>query len=60
MRAKDTLEFTFEDSFNNSGTGTITRAGDDIIVSMRMTRVADPGCLVFYGKNIPLKRIGKK
>ena len=60
MRAKDTLEFTFEDSFNNSETGTITRAGDDIIVSMRMTRVADPGCLVFYGKNIPLKRIGKK
>jgi hypothetical protein len=56
----NTLQFRFEDSFSNSGTGTITRAGDDIILSMRTTHVADPRCLAFYGQNMRLKRIGKK
>src|SRR5882724_1975728 len=27
----NTLTFTFKDTFDNSGTGTITRAGDDIL-----------------------------
>ena len=56
----NTMTFKFEDTFKNSGTGTITRAGDDIIVSINPTHVADPRCLAFYGKNIRLKRIGKK
>jgi hypothetical protein len=54
-----TLQFKFEDSFSNSGTGTITRAGDDIFVSINPTHVAEPRCLAFYGKNMRLKRVTK-
>ena len=56
----NTLEFAFKDNFGNSGTGTITRAGDDIILSMKTTHMADSRCLAFYGQNMRLKRIGKK
>jgi len=55
----NTLTFKFEDSFKNTGTGTITRAGKDIIVSLNPTRVEEPRCLAFYGKNMRLKRVGK-
>ncbi|HVF72377.1 MAG TPA: hypothetical protein VM940_12285 [Chthoniobacterales bacterium] len=55
----NTLTFTFKDTFNNSGTGTVTRSGQDIVVSLNTTKVADPRCLQFYGKNIKLKRVGK-
>lgn len=54
-----TLTFKFEDSFQNTGTGTITRAGDDIVVSLNPTQVKDPRCVAFYGKNMRLKRVGK-
>jgi hypothetical protein len=57
---KDMLTFKFEDSFSNSGTGTIKRAGTDIIVSMKTTHVADPRCLVFYRDNMRLKSAKKK
>jgi hypothetical protein len=57
VTGKSTLEFQWEDSFNNSGTGTIRLAGKDIIVSMKTTRVVDPRCLVFYGENTRLKRV---
>ena len=57
---RGTVEFKFEDSFKNAGTGTITRAGDDIIVSLRTTRVADSRCLELYRQNMRLKRISKK
>jgi hypothetical protein len=56
----NTLTFKFEDTFKNSGTGTITRAGEDILVSINPTHVADPRCLAFYGKNMRLKRVAKK
>jgi hypothetical protein len=56
----NTVAFKFEDSFQNSGTGTITRAGQDIIVSINPTHVAEPRCLAFYGKNMRLKRVAKK
>lgn len=56
----NTLTFKFEDTFKNSGTGTITRAGDDIVVSLNPTHVEEPRCLAFYGKNIRLKRAEKK
>jgi len=56
----NTLQFKFEDSFGNTGTGTITRASDGIIVSMKTTHVADARCLAFYGQNMHLKRAGKK
>ena len=56
----NTLQFKFEDNFKNSGTGTITRTADDIIVSIKTTHVADARCLAFYGKNMRLKRTGKE
>ena len=56
---KGTVEFKFQDSLNNSGTGTITRAGDDVVLSIKATRVADPRCLVFYWQNMKLKPVKK-
>jgi hypothetical protein len=56
----NTLQFKFEDSFGNTGTGTITRAGDGIIVSMKTSHVAEARCLAFYGQNMHLKRATKK
>lgn len=56
----NTLSFKFEDTFQNSGTGTITHAGNDILVTINPTHVADPRCLAFYGKNMRLKRVTKK
>ena len=56
----NTLQFTFKDSFGNAGSGTITRAGEDIIVSIKPSHVADARCLAFYGQNMRLKRVGKK
>ncbi len=57
---KGTVEFTFKDSSRNVGTGTITHASDDIIVSLKVTRVADPRCLEIYRQNMRLKRVSKK
>ena len=57
IAGKNTLEFKWEDSFKNSGTGTIIRAGDGVIVSMKTTRAVDPRCLVFHGQNMQLKRV---
>jgi len=56
----NTLQFTFKDTFSNSGTGTITAAGDDIIVSLKPAHVAEARCLVFYKQNMRLKRVSKK
>lgn len=56
----NTLTFKWEDTFQNSGTGTISRSGDDITVTFSPTHVADPRCLQFYGKNMRLKRAAKK
>jgi hypothetical protein len=56
----NTLTFKFEDTFQNSGTGTITRAGNDILVSINPTHVVEPRSLAFYGKNMRLKRVAKK
>src|SRR5260370_16573813 len=60
ITGKGTVEFTFKDSSNNAGTGTITRAGDDIIVSLKTTRVADSHCVELYRQNMRLKKVGKK
>jgi len=57
ITGKNTLEFKWEDSFENSGTGTFMRIGDGINVSMKTTRVVDSRCLAFYGQNMRLKRM---
>jgi hypothetical protein len=57
ITGKNKLAFNWEDSFQNSGTGTITRAGDGIVVSMKTTHVVESRCLVFYGQNMRLKRV---
>ena len=60
ITGKGTVELTFADSARNAGTGTITRAGDDIIVSLKTTRVADSRCVELYRQNMRLKKVGKK
>ncbi len=55
----NTLNFKFEDSFGNKGTGTVTRAGNDILVSINPTHVAEPRCVQFYGDKMRLKRAAK-
>ena len=60
MTGKGSVEFSFKDSSHNAGTGTITRAGDDIVVSLKTTTVADSRCLELYRQNMLLKRVGKK
>ena len=56
----NTAQFTWKDSYGNTGTGTISLAGDDIVVSMKAVHVANSGCLAFYRQNMKLKRTGKK
>ena len=60
ITSKGTAEFTFKDNARNAGTGTITRAGDDIIASLKTTRVADSRCVELYRQNMRLKKVGKK
>jgi hypothetical protein len=57
---KNSLEFKWEDSFKNSGTGTIKREGNGVILSLNPTHVVDPRCLQFYRQNMRLERAGKK
>jgi hypothetical protein len=59
ITGKNPLEFNWEDSFQNPGTGTIKRSGNGITVSMKPTRVVDSRCLVFYGDKMRLKRVKK-
>ena len=60
VTSKGTVEFTWEDSFKNSGKGTVRKSGNDVIVSVKPTKVADSRCLEFYGDGIRLKPAGKK
>ena len=60
VTSKGAVEFRWEDSLKNAGTGTITRSGNDVIVSIKAVRVADARCLEFYGQNMRLKPAGKK
>lgn len=56
---KDKLEFPFRDSEGNGGNGTLTRAGDDLLVSLKATKVAKQDCVKFYRDNIRVKRVKK-
>jgi hypothetical protein len=60
VTGKGTVEFKWEDSFKNSGTGTIKHIGNEVLVSIKPTHVADSRCLELYGDNIRLKPAGKK
>ncbi|HEV3243331.1 MAG TPA: hypothetical protein VGZ31_02850 [Chthoniobacterales bacterium] len=60
VAGKGSVEFTFQDSYKNAGTGTIARAREDVVVSIKTTRVADSTCLEFYKQNIRLRRVAKK
>ena len=59
ITGKNTLQFSWEDSFENSGTGTLKRAGKDVIVSMKTTHIVDSRSLMFYGENMRLERVNK-
>lgn len=56
---KDKLQFSFRDSEGNAGTGTITRAAGDLVVSLKATKVARQDCMKFYRDNVRLKRAKK-
>jgi hypothetical protein len=53
------VQFKFEDDLKNAGTGTITKSGEDVLVSIKATKVVDPRCMQFYGQNMRLKRVRK-
>src|SRR5213595_22152 len=48
----NTAEFTWKDSEGNTGTGTIARTSDGVVVSMKAVHVADPRCVAFYRENM--------
>lgn len=60
VTAKGTIEFKFVDSDGNTGTGTITRAGNDVVLSIKATTVRDKRALVFYRDGIRLTEANKK
>lgn len=60
VTAKGTVEFKFVDSDGNAGTGTIARAGNDVVVSIKATTVRDKRGLVFYRDGIRLTPANKK
>jgi len=56
---KDKLQFSFRDNQWNSGSGTITRSGEQLVVSLKATKMANPGCAKFYRDNIRVQRMKK-
>jgi hypothetical protein len=54
-----TAQFKFTDDLKNSGTGTIARTGDDVLLSINANHVADSRCLQFYKQNMRLMRVKK-
>lgn len=60
VTAKGTVEFKFVDSDGNAGSGTIARAGDAVVVSIKATTVRDQRALVFYRDGIRLAPANKK
>jgi hypothetical protein len=60
VTAKGTVEFKFVDSDGNSGAGTIARAGNDVVVSIKATTVRDKRALVFYRDGVRLTPANKK
>jgi hypothetical protein len=59
VSSKGIVEFKFVDDLKNSGTGTIRKAGEDVLLSIKATRVGDSRCLQFYKENMRLKHVKK-
>src|SRR6185295_13016067 len=59
VTSKGVVEFKFQDDLKNSGNGSITKAGEDVVLSIKPTRVADSRAMPFYGQNMRLKRVKK-
>ena len=53
------VQFKFQDEMNNAGTGIITKSGEDVLVTIKPTKVVDSRCMPFYGQNMRLKRVKK-
>jgi hypothetical protein len=53
---KDKLTFSFRDNQGNAGTGTITRAGEDLVLALKATKIAKQDCTKFYRDNIRVKK----
>src|SRR6266550_7239423 len=60
VTSKGAVEFKWEDSLKNAGTGTIKREGNGVILSLNPTHVVEPRCLQFYRQNMRLEPAGKK
>ena len=43
--------FHFQDSSGNTGIGTITRDGGDLLVSLKPTRVVEKDCIAFTARH---------
>jgi hypothetical protein len=56
---KDKLQFSFRDNQGNAGNGTITRSGDQLVVSLKATKMAKQDCTKFYRDNIRVLRAKK-
>lgn len=52
---KGDAEFGFTDTFGNTGSGTIVRVANEIVVTLKMKKIADARCMEFYGPKIHLK-----
>jgi hypothetical protein len=50
----------FQDSFGNSGIGTLTRSADGMALSLNATRIADRRAAEFYAKPLQLKQTSKR
>jgi hypothetical protein len=59
VTSKGTVEFKWQDSLKNAGRGTISRSGNDMILSLKTTPLADPRCAEFYRENIRLRPLEK-
>ncbi len=57
VSGKDRLQFSFHDNQGNTGNGTITRSGDDLLVSLKTTKAVKQDCTKFYRDGIRVERM---
>jgi hypothetical protein len=53
------LSFLLTNTTGNAGSGTIKRAGEEMIISIKPKRVADPRCVVLSGEYPAAVRVEK-